>query len=169
MGRIPERELGELRSLLRTITRGLWRRHGPRLGAHVGRRHAAVVTLVAEGERTVGEIAEALGISLPAASKLSRELEDAGLVQRREDEDDRRRTVVSIAPEARPGIGAWLEERNRPLERALAALDAGERAAFLKGLRALAGAVLEESACHGALGPHDRPPRRRRPHRHRPL
>src|ERR1700742_5236349 len=95
-------ELHELRGLLRTVMRGLWRHRRPRLELDVrlGRREVAVLMHVAaEGPRAVGEIAHDVGLSLPAASKIVRALADAGLVDRREDEDDRRRTVVELNPE----------------------------------------------------------------------
>jgi DNA-binding MarR family transcriptional regulator len=135
----------------------------------LGRRHVGVLAHVAaEGERTVSEVAHELGLSLPAASKLIGELEDHGLVTRREDPEDRRRTVVRLDPETSKQVLGWLGHRNRPLEQALATLDADERRAFLKGMRALADALMEESAC-GPLGRHHRKAHRRRPHRDRPV
>jgi DNA-binding MarR family transcriptional regulator len=165
-----EQDLHELRGLLRTIVRGLWRhRRRPELEVRLGRRHTAVLThIAAEGPRTVGDLAHDVGLSLPAASKIVRDLADAGLVERREDEEDRRRTVVELNAETAARVQAWLAEHSRPLEAALDALTATERAAFLKGLRALAAALMEESA-HGSVGSHHRAPHRRRPHRHRPL
>src|SRR6476469_3719864 len=105
MTNIPGDELSELRQLLRRVMRGSWSRRRPtpellelvRGDPPLGRRHVGVLAHVAaEGERTVGEIARDLGLSLPAASKLVGELEDHGLVARREDPADRRRTVVSL-------------------------------------------------------------------------
>jgi DNA-binding MarR family transcriptional regulator len=170
-------ELAELRNALRRVMRGLWarRRPTPELlelvsgDPPLGRRHVAVLAQIgAEGERSVGELARELGLSLPAASKLTRDLEDHGLVERREDPDDRRRTFVTLSAATAHRVRTWLERRNLPLERALAALDAKEREAFLKGLGALADALMEESAC-GSERSHHRSPHRRRPHRHRPV
>jgi DNA-binding MarR family transcriptional regulator len=170
-------ELAELRGLLRRVLRGLWQRRRPSddlfeaagPGVRLTRRHVAVLAHIGtEGERTVGELAQELGLSLPAASKLTRELEDRSLVQRREDIDDRRRTVVDLNALTSERVRAWLERRTRPLERTLDALTAAERDAFLKGLRTLADALMEESA-DGPLRSHHRAPHRRRPHRHRPL
>ena len=72
--------------------------------AHVG----------AEGTQTVSELAEAIGVSLPAASKLTTELEAHGLVHRSEDPDDRRRTVVALDPATAEHVRAWLAARDRP-------------------------------------------------------
>jgi DNA-binding MarR family transcriptional regulator len=178
MANIPRGDdLGELRQLLRRVMRGTWSRRRPTpellelVGGDppLGRRHVGVLAHVAaEGERTVGEIARELGLSLPAASKLVGELEDHGLVNRREHADDRRRTVVDLDAATSKQVLAWLGRRNRPLEDALATLTADERRAFLKGMRALADALMEESTC-GPVGRHHRKTHRRRPHRDRPL
>jgi DNA-binding MarR family transcriptional regulator len=150
MAPIPRSELSELRRLLRQVMRGLWmrRRPSPELGRlvrgrpHLGRRHVAVLAQVglAEGQ-AVGDLARTLGLSLPATSKLTTDLEHHHLVRRREDPEDRRRTVVDLDPQTGDGVRTWLHNRDRPLERALGALTQEERAAFLKGLQALADAL----------------------------
>jgi DNA-binding MarR family transcriptional regulator len=174
---VGETQLDELRHVLRHVLRGLWRRRRPpeellELVASeppLGPRHLAVLAHVAaEEDRTVSEIANDLGLSLPAASKLTRDLADHRLLRRREDPDDRRRTVVDLDEETALEVRAWLSSRNQPLERALSALDESERAAFLKGLHALADALMEESSC-GSVRSHHRAAHRRRSHRHRPL
>jgi DNA-binding MarR family transcriptional regulator len=174
---IPANQLGEVRQLLWRVIRGLRHRSRPpdELLALVGqepplgRRHVAVLAHIAtEGPRTVGEIATELGLTLPAASKLARDLEDHTLVYRREHPDDRRRTLVDLNALTQKQVKAWIDRRDRPLQQALAGLSDTERKAFLKGLHALAEALVEESSC-GPLRSHDRPPHRRRSHRHRPL
>ena len=87
-------QLAQLRDSLRRVMRGLWarRRPTPELLELVsgepplGRRHVGLLAQIGtEGERSVGELARELDLSLPAASKLTRDLEDHGLVERRED------------------------------------------------------------------------------------
>jgi DNA-binding MarR family transcriptional regulator len=174
---VTEEQIARARESLRHVLRGLWGRRRPPFGLmppgegepRLGRRHIGLLAQIGvEGERSVGELAEAVGLSLPAASKLIRDLEERGLVVRSEDPADRRRTVVTLAPETREGVHSWLHERDRPLRTALAALTEEERAGFLKGLDALANAMLEESS-HGPLRSHHRAAHRRRSHRHRPL
>jgi DNA-binding MarR family transcriptional regulator len=159
------------------VLRGLWSRRRPpaELGELVegdpplGRRHIAVLAQVGGGGRqTVGDLARALALSLPAASKLTTELAHHGLVRRSEDAGDRRRTVVELDPETERRVRAWLDRRNAPLESALAALSAEERRAFLKGLTVLADALMEESRC-GSVRPHHRAAHRRRPDPDRPV
>jgi DNA-binding MarR family transcriptional regulator len=173
---VSRAELAELRDTLRQVVRRLWRRRPPSElfalvsgDAQLGRRHLAVLAHVgSKGEQTVSEIASALGLSLPAASKLTTELETHDLVHRGEDPGDRRRTVVALDPHTAQHVHAWLARRDRPLERALETLSVEERAAFLKGLHALADALMEESE-HGSLRPHYRKTHRRRSHRDRPV
>jgi DNA-binding MarR family transcriptional regulator len=172
-----DEQLTQLRDSLRRVMRGLWarRRPTPELLELVsgepplGRRHVGLLAQIGtEGERSVGELARELDLSLPAASKLTRDLEDHGLVERREDPKDRRRTVVALSPRTAKRVRAWLEQRSKPLEQALATLDAKEREAFLKGLRALGDALMEESAC-GPERRHHRKAHRRGAHRDRPV
>lgn len=158
-------QLVQLRRLLRQVARGLRARHGP-LHRRGGRRETGVVAyLASEGPATVSELAAALGVSLPAASTIASALEERGLVERREDPADRRRTVVALNETTANEVRGWLEAHDRPFEKALDALTPDERIAFLKGLGVLADALLEESA-HGPLRSHHRPPHRRGPHRH---
>jgi DNA-binding MarR family transcriptional regulator len=172
-----DEQLAQLRDSLRRVMRGLWarRRPTPELLELVsgepplGRRHVGLLAQIGtEGERSVGELARELDLSLPAASKLTRDLEDHDLVERREDPEDRRRTVVVLSPRTAKRVRAWLEQRSKPLEQALATLDAKEREAFLKGLRALGDALMEESAC-GPERRHHRKAHRRGAHRDRPV
>ena len=170
-------QLAELRTLLGEVMRGLWHRRRPsgdllelvHGDPPLSRRHVVVLAHIGtEGERTVGEIATELGLSLPAVSKLTRDLERHNLVYRREHIDDRRRTVVDLNALTQGAVREWLDRRSTPLEQALDALDATERESFLKGMRALAAALMEESP-GGPLRSHHRTPHRRRSHRHRPL
>src|SRR5579872_4480456 len=133
---ITEDQVALLRNLLQQVLRGLWARRRPtrellELVAGeppLGRRHVAVLAQIgAEGERTVGDLSRELGLTLPAASKLARELEEHGLVVRREDPADRRRTVVALAEATEAPVRAWLAGRSRPLEQALATLTEAER------------------------------------------
>jgi DNA-binding MarR family transcriptional regulator len=170
-------ELSELRRLLRRVMRGLWARRRPTQellelvtgDPPLGRRHVGLLAQIGtDGERSVGELARELDLSLPAASKLTRDLEEHGLVERREDPEDRRRTVVALSPRTAKRVHAWLDQRSKPLEQALATLDTKEREAFLKGLRALGDALMEESAC-GPERRHHQKAHRGGAHRDRPV
>jgi len=174
----PENEISELRRLLRRVLHGLWRRRRrpPELvallddgGPAIGPRHVGLLVYVGtEGARTVGQLADELGLSLPAASTLARDLEQHGLVRRSEAAEDKRRTVVDLHSSTEPQVRGWLDRRDDPLRKTLAALTPQERAAFLKGLETLANELMTESRC-GSVRPHHRPPHRRGPHRNRPV
>ena len=60
------------------------------------------------------------------------------MVERQTDAADRRRTLVSVAPEHRPAIRQIFEQRLRPLDRALRRLEPDERLALIRGLTVLA-------------------------------
>lgn len=53
------------------------------------------------GSRTVGELAEALGIRHSSVSQTRRSLEEAGLLDSESDPDDTRRRQLSLSPEGR--------------------------------------------------------------------
>jgi DNA-binding MarR family transcriptional regulator len=56
---------------------------------------AVVATVVTHGPLTIGQIAEAEQVRPPSASKIVAALEDQGLVERTDDPDDRRRTLIA--------------------------------------------------------------------------
>src|SRR5215471_18496050 len=69
----------------------------------------ALFTLVDAGSMPIGGVAARLKIGLPAASSLVDRLVDQGLVERREDPMDRRRTLAEPTA-AREALRAWLEQ-----------------------------------------------------------
>jgi DNA-binding MarR family transcriptional regulator len=144
----------ELAQLLGRVTRGLVRERrdvpGPLREAFargsLGPRHMPVLFAVARGgPATVGELAARLALARPTVSLLVNELSRAGLVERAEDERDRRRTIVSVPPEHRRRLVRLAEARLDLVRRTLARLEPHERDGFLQGLRVLA----EESAAPG--------------------
>jgi DNA-binding MarR family transcriptional regulator len=143
--RAPDDGLHELLSRV-PIVLGLLRRVDPpptRFSAvfarhDLGPRHSRVILVVAlRDELSVSAVAEALDVSLPAASLLIGELDRAGLLTRVEDARDRRRTLVGIRPEYETDAQAWLELRMRPWRQTLARLSARDREGFIEGWRFL--------------------------------
>ncbi len=65
-----------------------------------------IIELVGEGERTAGDIVEALAISQPGVSKHLRILREAGLVSVRK---DAQRRVYRLEPEKLAELDAWLQ------------------------------------------------------------
>ena len=69
------------------------------------RRRLAILDLLREGERPVGELVDRLGLSQPAVSKHLRVLKDAGLVEAR---PDAQRRLYRIRPEPLAELDDWL-------------------------------------------------------------
>ena len=104
----------------------------------LARRHLNVVVILSMAESmNIGELSKRLGVTHATASLLVGQLSRAGLVQRMEDDLDRRRTIVSLSPKYRQEIREFLDQRVATGRDALARLDPAERVAFLKGIRAL--------------------------------
>jgi DNA-binding MarR family transcriptional regulator len=102
-------------------------------------RHLAAFTVIAlEGELTVSELARREGYALSTTSLLVTQLAEAGLVVRREDTLDRRRTVVTVAPQYREQSASLLKARLAPLHRALDRLGPNRSRALMEGLSVLA-------------------------------
>jgi DNA-binding MarR family transcriptional regulator len=108
-------------------------------GAGLGPRHAApMLTLAFENrELSVSELSQRIGLSLATTSQLVGELSRAGLVERAEDERDRRRTLVRLPEAHRPHIQAMLAGHIAPMQRALERLSPQARKHFLEGFRVL--------------------------------
>ncbi|MGH2513202.1 MAG: MarR family winged helix-turn-helix transcriptional regulator [Candidatus Limnocylindrales bacterium] len=95
----------------------------------------AAIHVYQHGQRTVGQLASGLGISLGWASRVVSELEADGLVERRADRDDRRVVLVSLTAEAAGMVERDYRWRGDAVERALASLDPAGRAAVRTFLR----------------------------------
>lgn len=136
-----------LQEQLRRVLRALrHRRHGlhPAIVEAMrvrglGPRHVAALAVIARDEGlSVGDLAERLGVSLTAASLMASELNMSTLVERVEDQTDRRRTLIYVAERWRPWVRDWLDDRARPLRAALDRLEPARREALAAGLTALA-------------------------------
>jgi DNA-binding MarR family transcriptional regulator len=122
-------------------------------GGALGPRHIPVlVVLVLEGPQTVGDLARRLGLNLATVSLMSGELAKAGLLERREDERDRRRTLLSIPDEHCWKLAPFVGQRIAPIRRALERMSPEVREAFLAGWRVLADEI-ERSAGAGPEPP----------------
>ena len=73
-------------------------------------RRAIVERLLAEGEKTVGDIAAPFRISAPAISRHLQVLEQAGLIERR---IERQWRIVRVRPEALRPVGSWFARQQR--------------------------------------------------------
>jgi DNA-binding transcriptional ArsR family regulator len=73
-------------------------------------RRAIVERLLAEGDKTVGEIGKPFRISAPAITRHLQVLEEAGLIEKRVARQFR---VVRARPEALRPLGHWYERQQR--------------------------------------------------------
>lgn len=88
--------------------------------------------LLVRHDLTVGELSQQLRLSLPTVSGVIADLDRAQIVQRSQDPADRRRTTVSLRPERREQVEAWLTSTTQPILDVLEALTPAERAAWVK-------------------------------------
>jgi DNA-binding MarR family transcriptional regulator len=147
---ITDAELADAAPLFPALSKALLKAGPPlpsvmRRQGMLGERHTRVLFLLKDGPLSVSDLSSRLDVTLSTASLLVGELSRAGLVDRKEDEQDRRRTIVDLAPAHRDEVGNFLRRRASYVRVALEQLEPWERAALVKGLRAVV-AALEASA-----------------------
>lgn len=114
--------------------------------AGLGKRHMPALASVAlAGPLSVSELAERLGL-LSSTSTIVGQLSRAGLLERSEDPDDRRRTIVELHQDYREVVDAWLERVLAPVEEALRRLTPEARGHFMQGWR-----IIHEEAARVAV------------------
>jgi DNA-binding MarR family transcriptional regulator len=107
------------------------------------------LTHVAEVRKcSVGGLAEALGVTHPAAVKLAEKLSRKGLLTRGVDPSDHRQTALEATLEGRRLVNRVREERTHRLEQVLDRMSAEERQALITGLQ---GFVTAATRNEGAL------------------
>ena len=84
-----------------------------------------IVELLAQRERTAGELVSEFDMSAPAISQHLKELREAGLVTVRAEGQSR---IQSLNPEGLDELGDWLEKNRRFWSRRLDALERELRA-----------------------------------------
>lgn len=138
-------DLDELSSLLGATLRGLKHSSPPpqelrdaASRGSLGPRHMpALLAVAAAGPLSVSDLARRLGLGLSTTSAIVGQLSRAGLLERAEDETDRRRTIVRLHSDYDDVIGAWVGLALAPLRSTLERLPAPARAQFMEGWRIL--------------------------------
>jgi DNA-binding MarR family transcriptional regulator len=110
---------------------------GPHRGGGPGGRggHAAIrllMTLANLGPSSVSDLAAAIGVDQPRASRLVQAAVDAGHVRRDVDPRDARRSILVITEAGRGALSALLDHRRSAIERALADFTPAEREQFAR-------------------------------------
>ena len=142
--RLVDETLMLLPTLMRLVERpspvemGEIARRGVATDVQVSPGHIQVLIALARGPRSVGQLAEELGVSPPAATQLVDKLAEHGMVDRHNDPADRRVVLVDYVAGMREVAGRIVRDRRRPLHNAMSKMTDGEAVAFVKGLRLLA-------------------------------
>ncbi|TCP56651.1 DNA-binding MarR family transcriptional regulator [Tamaricihabitans halophyticus] len=100
-------------------------------------RHLSLLSvLLLDGPQTVKELAEKLGIAATTASLLVNDLSRKGVLERHEDDADRRRRIIDISAASRPAVSQWLSPGARAWREAVAPLTAAQRRTVIDTLLA---------------------------------
>ena len=142
-----ERIMDEILMLMPVLMRGIGRpdpvemsqiaSRGVPVDVHVSPGHVQILIALSRGPHSVGQLAEVLGVSRPAATQLVDKLVEHGMVERRHDPQDRRVVLVDYVPGMHEVARRIMESRRRRLATALESLTDEEARAFLKGLETI--------------------------------
>jgi len=105
---------------------------------------AALATIERHGPLTPSELAERERVQRPTVTRVLARLEEAGLVERAADPQDRRSSLVSISAEGRALLKALRARKDAYLARRIDALDVADREALER-----AAAILERMLREG--------------------
>ncbi|PSL00760.1 DNA-binding MarR family transcriptional regulator [Murinocardiopsis flavida] len=105
--------------------------------ANLAPRHLSLLAyLLFDGPLGVNELARRLEVAPATVSLMVGDLNRRGVLDRTEDDADRRRTVVSIAEANRDAVDAWLARSAAAWRSALDPLTPEERATFVRTMAA---------------------------------
>ncbi len=100
-------------------------------------RHLSLLAyLVFDGPRGVKELAARLEVAPATVSLMVADLSRQGVLERREDDVDRRRTIVSIAPAHQQSVTDWLAAGGRAWQTVLEPLTPDQRRLVVETLQA---------------------------------
>jgi DNA-binding MarR family transcriptional regulator len=100
-------------------------------------RHLSLLSyLLFDGPMTVNDLAARLEIAPTTVSLMVSELSRKGILERKEDEADRRRRIVSIAGRKRQAIDGWLARGATAWRNAIEPLTPDQRRIVVDALRA---------------------------------
>jgi DNA-binding MarR family transcriptional regulator len=95
-----------------------------------------LLVLVAESERSIGDIAEHLGVNQSNASRHCDRLQRLGLLDRHRLEADARVVVVGLTDQGRAVVEAVMDRRHQDVRRLLGALAPHQSMALVEALEA---------------------------------
>jgi DNA-binding MarR family transcriptional regulator len=152
--------LDELSSLLWETIRGLKQSspapqelHDAAQRGSLGPRHMpALLAVATAGPLSVSELARRLGLGLSTTSAIVGQLSRAGLLERAEDDADRRRTIVRLHEGYGATIGGWVAQAHAPLRSTLERLSPAARKGFMDGWRILHEEAMRSASAAAANG-----------------
>src|SRR5437660_7575635 len=103
-----------------------------------------LLVLAEEGPLVIGQVAQRMGIGLSTGGHLVDRLVQAGLAERTEDPEDRRRTLARLTPKGEE-LHARLLNPVQHMQNLIQKLDEDDLAALLQDLRAINRVVVEQS------------------------
>src|SRR2546425_3482995 len=142
----------EVLAQYRTLGRALKATHGPvwmETDLTIAQLRTLLV-LAEEGPLVIGQIAQRLGIGLSTGGHLVDRLVQAGLAERAEDTEDRRRTVARLTSKGED-LYARLLNRTQHMQTLIQKMREDELTALLQGIQALR-RVIEEEKCAALAG-----------------
>lgn len=108
-------------------------------------RHLSLLSyLLFDGPMSVNELAARLQVAPTTVSLLIGDLTRKGVLERREDEADRRRRIIAIVPERRQAIADWLAPGAVAWRKVLEPLTPEQRELFVDTLLAYETVIGEE-------------------------
>jgi DNA-binding MarR family transcriptional regulator len=111
-------------------------------GMELAPRHLALLAyLHYDGPLTVSQLADRLEVAPTTVSLMVGDLSRHGILTREEDDADRRRRIVAIAPDYAAPITQWLSGSVAAWTEVLAALTPAERATIVATMRAYEAAL----------------------------
>jgi DNA-binding MarR family transcriptional regulator len=134
-----EKTLAETAAHLRLVITRTARRMRQEAGSELRAPNASALTTVElHGPLTPSELADIERVKRPTATRIIRQLESEGLVQRTPDPNDGRSALISLTGEGRERLRRLRNRKNAYLARRMRDLGAGEVAALER-----AAAILE--------------------------
>src|SRR3989440_280854 len=104
-----------------------------------------LLVLAEEGPLVIGQVAQRMGIGLSTGGHLVDRLVQAGLAERTEDPEDRRRTLAGLTPKGED-LYARLLNHAQQMQTLIQQLDEDDLGALLQGIRAINRLVEQQSS-----------------------
>ncbi len=104
--------------------------HARRLGDALGAARFRLLERLVEGSASISELADAIGVDQPRASRLVADAAARGLVQRTPDPTDARRTTVDLTDAGRSFLATLKDSRRSAVITALEGFSAEDTATF---------------------------------------